>query len=375
MPPGVAIAATPITAATVAIPLLIKVLDGIFTCSVNTILTAWNENAGQDDPIMRLKHLGDAMVTAAIDGFHYITKTFTTISASSVAGGAIYRAISLAAAPGSMFGATTGTVEAMNGWSDFFHEVASLIQAIIFVRMPLLIAVLGPIFVSGITLSVYVPAIPYLLFLFGSLSWILAVLIVMVAAPVICFLMLWGGSSQDNPLLSREAEQFVMQLLGVFLRPTLMIVGLIAGVFIARAGVDLLNLGFEQFFNMILDGTDMTATLPKIKLATVMVIYTFVMVSVVNMSFSAIHLLYSETMRIAGINAPAGGQEERQLESVKSGVQKYGEAGSSGAREGAGSVRGKGTFSTRYAASDRRLQEERQAANAGKGKGASGDEK
>ena len=91
--------------------------------------------------------------------------------------------------------------------------------------------------------------------------------------------------------------------------------------------------------------------------------------------FSAIHLLYSETMRIAGINAPAGGQEERQLESVKSGVQKYGEAGSSGAREGAGSVRGKGTFSTRYAASDRRLQEERQAANAGKGKGASSDEK
>ena len=246
MPPGVAIAASPITAATVAIPLLIKVLDGIFTCSVNTILTAWNENAGQDDPIMRLKHLGDAMVTAAIDGFHYITKTFTTISASSVAGSAIYRAISLAAAPGSMFGATTGTVEAMNGWSDFFHEVASLIQAIIFVRMPLLIAVLGPIFVSGITLSVYVPAIPYLLFLFGSLSWILAVLIVMVAAPVICFLMLWGGSSQDNPLLSREAEQFVMQLLGVFLRPTLMIVGLIAGVFIARAGVDLLNLGFEN---------------------------------------------------------------------------------------------------------------------------------
>lgn len=369
---GISIALNPIQAVIIAMPLLTYVLDEIFTYSANTILTAWNENAGKQDPILRLKHLGDAMMTAAVDGFQHITKTFTTISSSSVAGGAVYRLIAVAAAPASLFGASIGTVDAMNGWSDFFHEVATLLQSIIFVKVPLLLAILGPIFVSGVILAVYIPAIPYLLFLFGALSWILAVLIVMVAAPVICFLMLWGGSSQDNPFLSREAEQFIMQLLGVFLRPTLMIVGLIAGVFIARAGVDLLNLGFEQFFNMILDGANMTEMLPQIKLATVMVIYTFIMVSVVNMSFSAIHLLYSETMRIAGINSPVNGYEERQLESIKGSVQKFNETGISGTREGISNVRHGGKFNS-HAGSDRTRNEEKtKTASQGSGKGAGG---
>jgi hypothetical protein len=163
----------------------------------------------------------------------------------------------------------------------------------------------------------------------------------MSAAPIICFLMLWGNSSQENPLLSREAEQFVMQIIGVFFRPTLMVIGLITGMVLSYIGVDLLNLGFAEAVKMVVTEPGDNG-IKLIQQVGMVVVYTFTMISIVNMCFSTIHLLYSEAMRIAGIQAPAVGMEEKHMEGVKGAVTQMGEAGAGGLKEGATSLKGAG---------------------------------
>ena len=57
------------------------------------------------------------------------------------------------------------------------------------------------------------------------------------------------------------------------------------------------------------------------------------MVSVINMCYSTIYLLYSEAMRVAGIQAPAAGMEAQQLEAVKGASRQVAEAAVGGMKD------------------------------------------
>lgn len=217
--------------------------------------------------------------------------------------------------------------------------ITPMIQTIVFATLPIALAVLIPMFVSGVMLYIYVPLIPFMLFLFGVLSWFISVLVLMAAAPIICFLMLWGNSSQENPLLAKEAEQFLMQIIGVFFRPTLMVIGLVAGVALSYIGVDVLNAAF----NVIVGDSDlfsMTSGAAFAKKIALVIVYTTTMVSVVNVCFSPIHMLYSEAMRVVGISAPVTGTEERAVEGVKGSISHSAEAAGGALKEGIGAAKG-----------------------------------
>jgi len=244
------------------------------------------------------------------------------------------------ASPFSFLGIGVGLSMSLNILTQAMTSLMDLAQAIVFMYIPLGIAVMGPMFVSGTIFSIYVPMIPYLLFLFGAISWFISVLVLMAAAPIICFLMLWGNQSQENPLLAREAEQFIMQVIGVFFRPTLMVIGLIAGMVLCHIGVDILNLGFSHFVSDFIVEADTGGKMALIKQVGVVSIYTFTMLTVVNMSFSTIYLLYSEAMRVAGISAPAVGMEQQQLEAVKGAATQISEAGSAGMKGQATAIKG-----------------------------------
>jgi hypothetical protein len=169
----------------------------------------------------------------------------------------------------------------------------------------------------------------------------------MAAAPIICFLMIWGAASQEHPLLSRESEDFIKQILSVFFKPVFMIMGLVVGIVLARVGVDVLNAGFQTIIAGIFPSTGLTATsnsnLLMIESIGAVVIYTFTMVSLVNLCFSAIHLLHSEVMTVVGMRVIAGaGIEEKAMGEVKAGGQQFAEAGAAGAKEKGQALKGMG---------------------------------
>ncbi len=315
--------------------------------NIGEIMTTWFENINDKslDPIIKLQNLGDKMIEVSLNSIKLVNTLLMGVYGVIISANFALSIGStiLAAATGNFWGIGTGASVALDTLARVYSDLGAMAQTFLNMQMPILLSIMGPILVSGIILTVYVPVIPYLLFLFGAISWIISVLILMAAAPIICFLMLWGNSSQENPLLSREAEQFVMQIVGVFFRPTLMIIGLIAGVMLSYVGVDILNLGFSNMFKIILQDSSGSETLQAIKIAGAVVIYTFTMVSIVNMCFSSIHMLYSEAMRVAGISAPAVGMEEKQTEAVKGSVTQFAEAGSAGAKESSGAFQNKGS--------------------------------
>ncbi|MBU0744658.1 MAG: hypothetical protein KKE11_04755, partial [Gammaproteobacteria bacterium] len=327
---------------------------------VVNVLLAWGVNmqmAANLDPIIRLQNVGDAMMNAAISYIAQIT-TFSVIINSAITSSSLgLTGVEFGFAGGSFMGVSLGIEGAIGSLVTLYNSLLSLAQTLVFMSFPVGLAIMGPMFVSGAVFAIYVPLIPLILFIFGGISWLISVLVLMAAAPIICFLMLWGTSSAgtgENPLLAKEAEQFVLQVVGVFFRPTLMIIGLIAGMVLSYIGIDLLNLGFSKIFTIVMQYPDeinaatITALAGQIidapgilfKIVGILVVYTFITIAVVNMCFSTIYLLYSEVMKAANISAPATGLEKEQLEGIKGGVTQAAEAGSGAAKDFGGSLKG-----------------------------------
>jgi defect-in-organelle-trafficking protein DotA len=323
---------------------------------VISVLQSWMDNySSSKDPIIKMQELGSAMVDAVVDYVENIILVYGALALAAATATTTVEAETAVAATGTFMGVSIGLESFFAALGKGYDQALEIGQTIIFMSLPMGLSVMVPMFVAGITFSVYVPLIPLMLFLFGSISWLISVLVLMAAAPIICFLMLWGNSSQENPLLSQEAEQFVKQIVGVFFRPTLMVIGLIVGIVLAYIGVELLNLAFGKIFDVVLQLPDdfnwssVSSFVNKvvnhpekyiIRMSAVLVVYTFTMVSVLNMCFSTIYSLYAEVMKVVNIGAPALGMEQAQLEAVKGGVTQFAEAVGGGMKESATAGKG-----------------------------------
>ena len=117
--------------------------------------------------------------------------------------------------------------------------------------MPLLAAWLSVMVSIGFVTAYYIPILPYMIFLFGSLAWLMATIEAMVAAPLVAL----GISNPEGHQAFGKAEQSIMILMNVFLRPALMIIGYIAGIALSYVSVWVLNAGFANAIGYLGDST------------------------------------------------------------------------------------------------------------------------
>jgi defect in organelle trafficking protein DotA len=115
--------------------------------------------------------------------------------------------------------------------------------AISMMIMPYLGAWLGAMFTAGATMSYYIPLLPYMLFTFGTMGWFIGVIEAMVAAPLVALGVTLPDSEHE---VMGKSEPAMLLLLGVFLRPPLMIIGFISGIILSYVGIWLLNTGFQS---------------------------------------------------------------------------------------------------------------------------------
>ncbi len=198
---------------------------------------------------------------------------------------------------------------ALKGMASALDTLITMLIAVMSWTMPLAIMVFGMLFVSGISLAVYVPLVPYILFTFGAIGWIVAVLEAMVAAPIVALGVLHPEGQHQ---LLGKAEPSVMLLANIFLRPSLMIFGMILGMTLSYVAVDLINMGFmgaatsihpgaaslpsnghDFWHNQVGDGLDLNF----LESAVLMVIYSTMMVFALNKSFAMIHEIPDKVLR------------------------------------------------------------------------------
>ncbi len=121
------------------------------------------------------------------------------------------------------------------------------IFALIALALPLLLAWIGVMVTVGFTTAYYIPILPYMIFTFGTLAWIMAVIEAMVAAPIVAL----GVTHPEGHDAFGKGEAAIMILMNIFLRPALMIIGYISGIALSYVGVWILNAGFDHAIGFI----------------------------------------------------------------------------------------------------------------------------
>lgn len=116
------------------------------------------------------------------------------------------------------------------------------IVPLIMLAMPLLITWLGIMVAIGFITAYYIPLLPYMIFTLGSIAWIISVIEAMVAAPIVAL----GVTHPEGHDAFGKGENAIMILMNIFLRPSLMIIGYIAGIALCYVAVWLINAGFAN---------------------------------------------------------------------------------------------------------------------------------
>jgi defect-in-organelle-trafficking protein DotA len=107
--------------------------------------------------------------------------------------------------------------------------------------LPLVISWVGVMVSIGFTTAYYIPVLPYIIFLFGAIAWLMAVVEAMVAAPIVAL----GVTHPEGHDAFGKGEAAIMILVNVFLRPSMMIIGYISGIILSYVGIWMLNAGYD----------------------------------------------------------------------------------------------------------------------------------
>jgi len=205
------------------------------------------------------------------------------------------------------------------------EPLGEAIKAIAGLLGPFFVMLVGGLYSLGVLLGIYVPLIPYIIFATGAIGWFIACVEAMVAAPIVALGILSPGGQHD--ILGR-AEPAAGIMLSLFLRPSLMIVGLMAGTLVSSVVISLINSGFLHVVSSI-----MINQAPGLfeQLAFISV-YVSLVVTVMSKSFSLIYTVPDRILLWIGMSHAAQYGTEASGDAVHGAKA----AAESGAKEAAG---------------------------------------
>ena len=183
-----------------------------------------------------------------------------------------------------------GNISAWILGTGFVNPVGPATLTVSMLIMPVLLAGLSLLVTIGALLSIYTPLIPYIYFLFGAIGWLISTVETMVAGPLVAL----GIISPSGHEVMGKAEHAIMPLFNVFLRPSLMIFGLIAAMLLASVVVTMIGQTFKYVFLGNLVWID------PLSLCIVLVAYVGIILAALNKCFAVINLVPQQVMRWIG---------------------------------------------------------------------------
>lgn len=313
---------------------------GILDSFMNTVSGSNQGSVGSTqptvDPLVSLQGLGEGILLAC-----EILYVVVLVLALVLAG------ISIA---GSFTALGTGVTQGL-------YPILSVVNSWV---APVFLGFLGAFMSIGALLGVYTPLIPYIIFITGAIGWFGSTIEVMVAAPLLALGIL-SPSAHHHEILGK-AEPGLMMMLGIFLRPSLMIFGLFGGMLLSIIAVTIINSTFSAVMQSITSsqfggGTSNTAQgsgkVDLLELIFFMIAYVFLVISALNKCFAMIHIIPTRVMRWIGGQAEDFGEGE-VLGEVKGGIGGGAGQASSAAGGGArmpGAARSAGKEATKEAES------------------------
>ena len=189
---------------------LLSLLSSPFTGLLN-VIGASLTNGG--DPILTAQNVGMDMIDV---GEGVLVGFGSTIVLGETAAG-VSSGITSAVSSIPIIGGVVGGVAGAIGGAG-----AGLVKGLKDIGTPIIIAVVLPTIVMGATLAYVLPALPFMFWVFGVWNYVLLLIEGVVAVPI------WGimhAKPEGEGFLPQEASKGYMNLLLIFLTPSIMIFG------------------------------------------------------------------------------------------------------------------------------------------------------
>ena len=168
---------------------------------------------------------------------------------------------------------------------------------------PLLVALLG----AGLTLSYYVPMLPYIIWLGAVFGWVVLVVEAVIAAP------LWAVThlAPDGDGVVGRGGQGYMLVLSLTLRPALMVFGFAAAVAVMHP----MGLFLNETFMGAFFGSAPAGMTGLLKILAGSIIYAVLLIMIINRVFSLIHQIPDGILRWIGGGDNVIGREASEANS------------------------------------------------------------
>ena len=146
---------------------------------------------------------------------------------------------------------------------------------------------------AGVTLAFVLPLLPFIRFTFGILTWIMSMFEAVIAIPVVALAHIkMDGEGLAGPM-ARNAYMLVLQ---VFLRPVLMIFGLVLALVLFNVMIVILN----EFYAGAARSVESGGNMSSIAMCAYTIIYGLLAYGLANASFKAIDLIPSQCLQWIG---------------------------------------------------------------------------
>lgn len=176
---------------------------------------------------------------------------------------------------------------------------------------PIAILIITLLWTAGMTLGLYVPLIPYLVFTFGAIGWLILVIEAILGASLIALTLIVPTEDEIG-----KAGYAMVILLGLFMRPALMIVGFVLGIQVLYIAMNMLNFGFWATLMASTGGADGVGVFGMV---AVIMIYAGLATGLVHEAFSLIYLLPNKVLRWMG-GSPEDEEAGKQAKELKGSV-------------------------------------------------------
>ena len=161
--------------------------------------------------------------------------------------------------------------------------------------------------VAGAFLAFVLPAMPFIRFLFGILTWLVTVVVALLAVTVWAAAHMAGG--EGDRLVTGATRNGWLFLPGVFLRPPLMVFGLVLGYFVFLAVME----RFNQVWMIHLQGTNLAHSVGVVGYLAYLMLYVIVAYALLNGALKLIDVLPSATLEWIGGRAGAAEQDSDRV--------------------------------------------------------------
>jgi conjugal transfer/type IV secretion protein DotA/TraY len=168
-----------------------------------------------------------------------------------------------------------------------------------------LFSIFIPLLLYGLALAYYLPAIPFIRWISALVGWVILVVESLVAAPLwLCAHALPEGEGAAG----QHGKRGYLLLLGIIIRPPLMVAGFFAAVILMNVLGRMIGAGFEMF----IAGTSQTKIIGITGTFSMLVILGIVVIMTANKFFSLIHYLPEHVTNWIGQQFHSLGEKEDQ---------------------------------------------------------------